>query len=67
MDTAGYPSAAPALPTLHIRLLGGFSLSIEDRLVTTVDAPRLQSLLAYLLVHRDRPQSRERLAFPLLA
>lgn len=63
MAAAGHRSAAPALPSLHIRLLGGFSLSIEDRLVTTVDAPRLQALLAYLLVHRDRPQSRERLAF----
>ena len=60
---ARYPRAVPALPSLHIRLLGGFSISVEDRLVTAIDAPRLQSLLAYLLLHRDRPQSRERLAF----
>lgn len=56
-------SGGPAgTPELRIRLLGGLHLSVEDQLVTTVDAPRLQSLLAYLLVHRDRPQSRERLA-----
>ncbi|HVF77198.1 MAG TPA: hypothetical protein VNA28_02780 [Solirubrobacteraceae bacterium] len=38
-------------------------ISFDDRLVTTVGAPRLQSLLAYLLLHSDVPQPRERLAF----
>ena len=63
METVGSGRAAPAAPVLQIRLLGGFSLSIEDRPVVAVDAPRLQSLLAYVVVHRGRPQSREGLAF----
>jgi len=50
-------------PTLGMRLLGGFSLSFEGRPITTVDAPRLQSLLAHLALHRDIHQPRERLAF----
>ena len=63
METvADSPSAAPP-PTLLIRLLGGFSLSFENRPLTSVDAPRLQSLLAHLVLHRDAPQPRERLAF----
>ncbi|MDQ3677047.1 MAG: AAA family ATPase [Actinomycetota bacterium] len=55
--------AVAAPPTLHIRLLGGFGLSLENRPLTTVDAPRLQSLLAHLVLHRDTRQPRERLAF----
>lgn len=52
--------AAPA-QSLRIRLLGALSLTLGDRPVV-IDAPRLQSLLAYLLLHRT-PQPRERLAF----
>lgn len=62
MDSVGFPRSAPT-PGLHIRLLGGLRISFDDRLITTVDAPRLQSLLAYLLLHGDAPQPRERLAF----
>ena len=50
-------------PTLHIRLLGGLSLAHGDRPVTGVSSPRLHSLLAYLLMHRDTPQLRQHLAF----
>jgi DNA-binding SARP family transcriptional activator len=49
--------------SLHIQLLGGFRLVHGDEPVTSIDTPRLQSLLAYLLLHRDAPQSRHRLAF----
>lgn len=48
---------------LRIQLLGDFRLSYGHELVTEVDTPRLQSLLAYLLLHRDAPQSRRRVAF----
>ncbi len=48
---------------LHVRLLGGFGLEFEGRPVTTVDAPRLQSLLAHLILHRDERVPRERLAY----
>lgn len=48
---------------LQIRLLGEFCLLYGDQPVTAVNTPRLQSLLAYLVLHRDAPQSRNRLAF----
>src|SRR6266581_6656348 len=50
-------------PTLHIRLLGDFSLIYADRQVTSLNTMRLQSLLAYLVLHRDIPQQRQHLAF----
>ncbi len=49
--------------SLHIRLLGDFSLIYADRQVTALNAMRLQSLLAYLVLHRDIPQPRQHLAF----
>ncbi|MGD8998618.1 MAG: BTAD domain-containing putative transcriptional regulator, partial [Anaerolineae bacterium] len=48
---------------LHVKLLGDFRLVYGDEPVTGIDTPRLQSLLTYLLLHRDAPQSRHRLAF----
>jgi DNA-binding SARP family transcriptional activator/predicted ATPase len=50
-------------PMLHIRLLGDFSLIYAGRQVTGFNTMRLQSLLAYLLLHRDIPQQRQHLAF----
>ena len=50
-------------PTLHIRLLGDFSLIYDNRQVTSLNTMRLQSLLAYLVLHRDAPQQRQHLAF----
>jgi DNA-binding SARP family transcriptional activator len=52
-------------PTLHIHLLGDFLLATEDVPVITIDWPRLQSVLAYLVLHRNAPQSRTHLAFLL--
>ena len=48
---------------LHIRLLGDFLIENGERPIQAVDTPRLQSLLAYLLLHREAPQSRQHLAF----
>ncbi|HEU5424229.1 MAG TPA: BTAD domain-containing putative transcriptional regulator, partial [Nitrolancea sp.] len=50
-------------PSLHITLLGDFSLVDGGTPITGVDTPRLQSLLAYLLLHRDAPQARQQLAY----
>jgi predicted ATPase/DNA-binding SARP family transcriptional activator len=52
-------------PMLHIYLLGDFRLVYGDMPVTTVNTPRLQSLLAYLVLHRHAPQPRHHLAFLL--
>src|SRR5215467_4401511 len=51
------------MPTLHLRLLGDFSLIYADQQVTSLNTVRLQSLLAYLVLHRDVPQQRQHLAF----
>ncbi len=51
------------MPTLHLRLLGDFSLIYADRQITSLNSTRLQSLLAYLVLHRDAPQQRQHLAF----
>jgi DNA-binding SARP family transcriptional activator len=50
-------------PALHIRLLGDFTLSCDDRPVEGISTPRLQSLIGYLVLHRDAPQLRQHLAF----
>ncbi|MGA7410830.1 MAG: AAA family ATPase [Bryobacteraceae bacterium] len=50
---------------MRISLFGNLRISFEGRPVTTVNTNRLQSLLAYLVLHRDTPQPRERLAFML--
>ncbi|MEP7358350.1 MAG: 6-hydroxy-D-nicotine oxidase, partial [Anaerolineales bacterium] len=51
------------MPTLRIKLLGDFQLMVDADPIQTVNQPRLQSLLAYLLLHRQFPQSRQHLAF----
>ena len=50
-------------PLLRIRLFGAFSLDYAGEQVTGINTPRPQSLLAYLLLHRDAPQPRQHLAF----
>lgn len=49
----------------HIRLLGGFSLAFNGVAIRSLNTPRLQSLLAYLLLNSGRPQSRQQIAFLL--
>jgi DNA-binding SARP family transcriptional activator len=53
------------IPTLHIHLLGDFLLVSDDHPVTAVHTPRLQSVIAYLVLHRTAPQTRAHLAFLL--
>src|SRR5260370_20318186 len=48
---------------LSIRLFGDLSLIYGDEPITSVNTPRLHSLLAYLVLHRDAPQLRQHLAF----
>ena len=50
--------------TLRIRLLGGVELD-EDGARLRIDSGRVESLLAYLLLHRETPQSRQHLAYLL--
>ena len=54
-----------AVKLLRIRLLGDFELLANDVPLSSLDVPRLQSLLAYLALHRGVPQSRSRIAFTL--
>src|SRR5579864_2526603 len=51
------------MSTLHLRLLGEFSLLYNDQQVTNLNTTRLRSLLTYLVLHRDVPQQRQHLAF----
>jgi predicted ATPase/DNA-binding SARP family transcriptional activator len=53
------------MSTLDIHLLGEFRLVSADSPVSHLYSPRLQALLAYLVLHRDAPQLRQHLAFRL--
>ncbi len=50
---------------LRIRFLGGFDLIYKQKSIGGKIPKRLQSLLAYLLLHRHTPQSRQQIAFRL--
>jgi DNA-binding SARP family transcriptional activator/predicted ATPase len=50
---------------MRINLFGNLRMSVEERPVTAVNTNRLQSLIAYLILHGDAPQPRERMAFVL--
>lgn len=50
---------------LHVRLLGVLALEYDTQPVLGVTSARLQSLLAYLILHREAPQPREHLAWLL--
>ena len=52
-------------PVLRVRLLGPIDLRIGERQLPPLDSARAESLLTYLLLHRDVPQPRQRLAFLL--
>ena len=51
------------MATLEIRLLGEFGILYQGAPVGGLGATRAQCLLAYLLLHRDAPISRQHLAF----
>ncbi len=48
---------------LQVHLLGQFRMTVDGRPAPGRTTARLQSLLAYLLLHADAPQSRVRLSF----
>jgi len=48
---------------LQIRLFDGFHVTNGDKTISGLHSIRLQTLLAYLLLHRDAPQSRQYLSF----
>jgi len=50
---------------MRIKLFGNLLISFEGRPVTAINTNRLQSLIAYLILHGEAPQPRERLAFLL--
>lgn len=50
-------------PTLSIVLLGGFQMRYRNEVLKTINTNRLQSLLAYLALHKDSAISRQSLAF----
>jgi DNA-binding SARP family transcriptional activator len=50
------------MPPLKIRLFGKFSVHREGHPLKGLDSSRVQELLCYLLLHRDRPHPRETLA-----
>jgi len=48
--------------SLHIKLLGEFCLTADGSPITGVNSERLQALLAFILLHRGTPQSRQQVA-----
>jgi DNA-binding SARP family transcriptional activator/tetratricopeptide (TPR) repeat protein/DNA-binding transcriptional ArsR family regulator len=50
------------VPTLEVATLGGFALRFAGEPLPPIASRAGRSLLGYLLLHRDRPQPRERLA-----
>ena len=53
------------VPNLRLHLLGDFLLLSGDKPLSGIDVPRLQSLLAYLVLHHNTPQPRSHLAYLL--
>jgi DNA-binding SARP family transcriptional activator len=51
--------------TWQVRLFGGFDLQRDGVPVTPLESQRAESLLAYLLLHRERPQPRQHVAYVL--
>lgn len=50
------------MPNLRFRLFGKFTAHHDAGLLKGLEASKDQELLSYLLIHRDRPHSREALA-----
>jgi DNA-binding SARP family transcriptional activator len=53
------------MPAIRIEMLGNFRVTVEGEPVAALHKNRLQSLLAYLALHRDAAVPREQLAFTL--
>src|SRR3954447_1873356 len=52
-------------PAIRVRLFGSPELRFDGAALPPLESARAESLLAYLLLHRDAPQPRQRLAFVL--
>lgn len=50
-------------PSLTIRLLGSFQMAWGGKPVSGMNQARLQEFLSYLVLHRDRPVTRQSIAF----
>lgn len=50
------------MPHLQIRLLGKISIEADGQMLDGFSACKVQEILSYLLLYRDRPHSRETLA-----
>ncbi|MEM7062164.1 MAG: AAA-like domain-containing protein [Cyanobacteria bacterium P01_B01_bin.77] len=50
---------------LQIKLFGELNLTVDGTSITGVKSERLQALLAFLLLHRDAPQTRQQVAVQL--
>lgn len=51
------------IPALRIQLLGDFAFLYDNRVMPGINTPRLQSLVAYLVLHRSAPPLRQHIAF----
>lgn len=47
---------------IRVKMFGGFALSVDGSPIATVNSPRLQSLLALLILNRKAPLSRRQIA-----
>ena len=56
------PTEVRDLKTLRLLMLGRFRMYADSQAVSGLECRKAQELLCYLLLHRDRPQSREHLA-----
>ncbi len=70
LESAAIAKSADEQPStavfpIRISLFGNLRISLAGRPVATLNTNRLQSLIAYLVLHGDVPQPRERLAFML--
>src|SRR5918998_927527 len=52
-------------PVLSMRLFGSLDLRYGDRLLSPLASARAETLLAYLVLHRDAAQARQHIAFVL--
>ena len=48
--------------SLHVQLFGRFGVELDGRALGGLEARKVQELLSYLLIYRDRPHPRETLA-----
>ena len=55
--------ASTSVQPLRLHFLGDFRIVSGEETLTGIDTPRLQSLLAYLVMHSGTPQPRSHLAF----